>query len=211
MSHLNATSTVFSRLLLPILVIFLTGCTFPIAFHELDYDVSTRKYDESVIAVIDQDTLERTVSIRSFLTGIAHRWDARPGQMLKQVADIELPQMFNNYQFSKSPVFASEKDGGLTLAMTIPTYEFKNFHAYFSVHVAAYAHDKDKLFERTYTEEGIGQGAKMSWAAAYGMKSAVRQSSLSALKSIFQRMRADLAEVITSDRYRVKKEVDFGF
>lgn len=87
---------VLSKLLLLVSIVWLSGCAHSISFQELQYDISSKRYDESVVAVIDSNTLERTVSIRSFMTGIAHSWDARPGQMLKQVADIELPQMFED-------------------------------------------------------------------------------------------------------------------
>ena len=50
-------------------------------------------------AVIDQRTLNR-VPISSFMVGIIHSWEVEPGDMLKQVADIELPQMFAHYDFS---------------------------------------------------------------------------------------------------------------
>ncbi len=48
------------------------------------------------------------------------------------------------------------------------------------------------LFEKTYRAEGVRQGEKMFWAGAFGMKSAVRQSSLDAYKQIFAQLRGDL-------------------
>ena len=209
-----------SKLFLLISIVWLSGCAHSISFQDLHYDISSKKYDESVVAVIDSNTLESTVSIRSAMTGLAHRWDARPGQMLKQVADIELPQMFESYKFTQSTEFTSDKNRGLILVMTIPNYEFRDFHAFFTVNLVVNTQNKEKVLERRYTEEGFGQWAKMFWSGAFGMKSAVRQSSLNALKKIFQRIRSDLAELLTTDLYEEEndidfyeenKEIDFGF
>ena len=48
------------------------------------------------------------------------------------------------------------------------------------------------------TSEGSGRtyGARMFWLGAFGMKSAMRNSSLEALQEVFESLRADLAEVV---------------
>lgn len=199
------------RLPLLISVVWLSGCAHSISFQDLQYDISSNRYDESVITVIDSDTLDSTVSIRSLTTGIAHSWDARPGQMLKQITDIELPQMFKKYKFSESIIFASQENRGLTLVMTIPEYQFRDFHAFFTVNLVVYTQNKEKVLERRYREKGSAQGGKMFWAGAFGMKSAVRQSSLAALKKIFQQIRSDLVVLLSNDIHKKKDDIDFGF
>lgn len=183
------------------LVIFalgLSGCAHHIAFQDAHYNIQTKMHDASIVAVIDQNTLNNTVSIRSFMTGIAHSWNAQPGQMLKQVADIELSQMFDHYEFASRYQEPNVRDRRLILEMTIPGYAFADFHASITVRAIAYALGKKVLFNKTYTEQGETQGAKMFWAGAFGMKSAIRQSSLDAYKKIFTAMRGDLTEALES-------------
>ena len=87
------------------------GCAHQVTFDRpAAYTVSTPRLEMGVTAVIDQSTLANKVAIRSFMTGIAHSWEAEPGDMLKQVADIELQQMFSRYEL----VFALDQDGRAT-------------------------------------------------------------------------------------------------
>jgi len=185
----------FNKAGMTFLVVFLCGCTHKIAFHELHYDLPDSKKHENIIVVIDKSTLDDVVTTRSALTGLAHRWNAQPGKMLKQIADIEFPQIYNEYIFSNSVVEPPWKENTLQLLMTIPEYHFKNMHAYFTVNIIAYD-ENSKLMEKSYKEEGIKQGSKMFWAGAFGMKSAIRQSSLDALKKIFRQIRADLSNLL---------------
>jgi hypothetical protein len=120
-------------------VLGLSGCAHQVAFQDVHYDIGTNKQDASITTVIDPDTLNRTVSVRSFMTGIANSWDVQPGEMLKQVADIELPQMFDRYTFATTNAQPSPTMPGVTLHLTIPDYAFSDFHAKITVHATAYA------------------------------------------------------------------------
>lgn len=203
-------NSVFKVLLL-ISIGCLAGCSYPVSFHELQYDIATQQYDKSVVGIIENDTLEKKVSITSALAGGANSWDAMPGLMLKQVADLELPQMFNKYKVIGSLDTAFQDNSELYLLMTVPRYEFKDFHAFFTVGLVAYNQSKRIVLERTYKEEGSTQGAKMFWGGAFAMKSAVRQSSLLALKTIFKKIRKDLVELLQSGNNLYFIEDDFGF
>ena len=178
----------------------LVGCAhrYTVAFQDLSYPVATKKYDAGVVAVIDRSTLSNTIQIQSFMAGVGNKWEAQPGEMLKQVADVELPQMFKYYRFSTDYQVADQGRRRITLYMTVPSYAFQDFHATITVHVIAYNRHKAVLFDKTYTESGFRQGAKMYWAGAFGMKSAMRQSSLDAYKKVFADMRADLRKVLDS-------------
>jgi len=175
--------------------LFLGGCAMhhSVAFQQLDYPIASHSYDDGLVAVISPQTLAQTVEIRSFMAGAGQRWDTEPGEMLRQVADIELPQMFRHYRFSSS--YASPVQGRrrFTLVLTVPRYTFAHFHATITVHAVAYSAAHRMLFEHDYTAQGSGQGAKMYWAGAFGMKSALRQSSLDAYRTIFRQIRGDLA------------------
>jgi len=152
-----------------------------------------------VVVVIDQATLDQTVEVHSWMTGIAHSWDARPGQMLKQVADVELPQMFSWYELT--PAYRPPAAGAarpLALQLTVPSYRFENFHATVSVHAIARGSGEASLFEKTYTKDGDTQGGKMFWGGAFAMKSAILQSSHDAYKKVFADRRQDLKVALDS-------------
>ena len=169
-----------------------TGCAHQVSFQDAHYESGAKQQAASVVAVIDQDTLDNKVAIRSFMTGIAHSWEAQPGDMLKQVADIELPQMYASYEFSTQDKEPAGEGAGLILDFSIPSYVFEDFHATVKVNVVAKARGGRLLFEKTYDAEGVTQGKKMFWGGAFGMKSAIRQSSLDAYKQVFAKLRNDL-------------------
>lgn len=188
---------IMARYFLILFFIVISGCAHKISFHEIDYSIGTQEHDAGLTVVMDRHTLNKEVSIKSFMTGIAHSWDAQPGQMVKQVADIELPQMFKDYRFSE---VYPEAPPHITLEITIPKYEFASFRATFILRAKAYSADKKVYFDNSYTEVGVSQGAKMFWGGAFAMKSAIRQSSFGALKNIFASLRRDLAKVLVQNK-----------
>ena len=169
-----------------------TGCAHQVTFEDASYKTDAKQQAASVVAVIDKATLENTVAIRSFMTGVANSWEVQSGDMLKQVVDIELPQMFAHYEFATSEKQPSGSGPGMILGFTVPNYAFADFHANVSVHVVAKDRSGAQLFEKTYEGEGDTQGGKMFWGGAFAMKSAIRQSSLDAFKQIFVKLREDL-------------------
>ncbi len=175
----------------------LVSCAHQIQFQDLTYNINEQKHNAAITAVIDEETLAKVVTIRSFATGIANRWEAKPGIMLKQVADIELPQMFTDYTTSSTYGKPEQGNNRYTLVLSVPNYHFSDWRATYTVEAVLYGPDKNELFDRTYIEEGASQKAKMVNAGAFGMKSAVRQSSLGALKRIFERLRMDLDRNLT--------------
>jgi len=122
------------------------------------------------------------------MTGIANTWEVQPGIMLKQVADIEFPQIFRDYHTADVYNPSLQKDRRLVLELLLPQYTFAHFHTTITVQAKAHANNGTLLFEKQYTEEGLGQGGKMFGLGAFGMKSAVRQSSLDAYRKIFSRL-----------------------
>ena len=85
-------------------------------------------YMSEIVAVIDETTLAKTVSFRSGAAWWTHRYDVKPGVMLKQMADAELPQMFTRYEVANA--YRAPSDGkGITLVLSVPRYAFRGFHA----------------------------------------------------------------------------------
>ena len=168
------------------------GCAHQVTFDQPQpYTISTQRQNLGVTAVIDERTLTNKVSVRAFMTGIAHSWEVEPGDMLKQVADIELPQMFSQYEFANA--YKEPRPRWITLELGVPSYRFEEFRAKVSVSATAYDAGKKPLLQKTYSAEGESHGGKMFWGGAFAMKSAIRQSSLDAYKKIFAELRADLA------------------
>jgi hypothetical protein len=90
------------------------------------------------------------------------------------------------------PACDDHGDRRATLELSVPSYDFADFHATLTLHAVMYSAGKNKLFEKSYTANGVRQGAKMFWGGAFGMKSAIRQSSLDAFKQVFAQLRPDI-------------------
>ncbi len=187
----NSMRLFFLHLTALLAISVLTGCAHRIAFQDVGYAISETKRTEHVVAVIEPSTLESVVRIRSCTAGCAQKWDAQPGQMLRQVADVEMPQMFAEYQVSQSaPPARSDGIVPVVVHLSIPSYRFADFQA--MVQVRARVAVGEVRLDKTYSATGPGQGDRVALGGAYTMTSAVRQSSLGAFQQIFEQLRADL-------------------
>ncbi|AKS43232.1 hypothetical protein [Wenzhouxiangella marina] len=182
------------RLGLMALLIFLgTGCAHQVAFQDVDYAVDEDLRSEPLVTVISEAERTRVVPVRSFMTGIAHSWEAEPGVMLVQVAEIELPQMFERHRLAH----AASTDGGLLhLHLSVPRYLFEDFKAKLTMHARLVDENGNTLLDELYEAEGPGRGGRMFFGGAFAMKSAMRTSSLEAFKIAFESLRADLGEAL---------------
>jgi hypothetical protein len=180
-----------------VLCVVAAGCAHQVSFDRpAPYTIATQRHEVGAIAVIDQSTLTKKVPVSAWMTGIAHTWEVEPGDMLKQIADIELPQIFVRYDFSNAYRDPPADSKWIVLELAVPSYSFEDFRAKVSVSVSAYESGRRQLLQKTYNAEGPSQGAKMFWAGAFGMKSAIRQSSLDAYKRIFTEIRSDLGNAL---------------
>lgn len=178
-----------SALLTLSVLIFITGCHYDIRFEDIAYSTGSKQYDAGLVAVIAPYTIGQVVSIKSWATGIANTWDARPGEMLRQVADVEFPQMFKYYKAASQYEEPQQGASRLTVELSISHYAFSDFHTTVVVQARAFRASRTLLFDKSYREEGEGEGGKMVAAGAFGMKSAVRQSSFDAYKKVFAQPR----------------------
>jgi capsid portal protein len=158
------------------------------------YTIQTPRQPREVVVVIDANTRARKVAINAAMTGAANNWIVEPGDMLKQVAEIELPQMFARYELSD--VYKEPTNNGVTLELGVSNYTFDSFRAKISVLATAYGTGKQELLRTRYYAEGESQGGLMFLGGAFGMKSAIRQSSLDAYKKIFADIRTDLVRAL---------------
>ncbi len=187
----------WSGICLSVFVLLLsTGCHYDIRFEDIGYSTGGKLYDAGLVATIAPYTVGQVVSIKSWATGIANTWDARPGEMLRQIADVEFPQMFRHYKAASQYEEPQQGMPRLTVELSIPHYAFSDFHTTVVVQARVYRAGQSLVFDKSYREEGEGQGGKMVGAGAFGMKSAVRQSSFDAYKKVFAKLRADLVAVL---------------
>lgn len=169
------------------------GCAHQVAFQDVDYVVETEQRQEPLVAVISEEERNRVVAVRSFMTGIAHSWEAEPGRMLVQVAEIELPQMFEHFRLALA---TSSDPGVFHLHLSVPDYTFEDFRAKVSVRARLLDEEGQSLLDEVYQAEGPGRGGRMFVGGAFAMKSAMRTSSLEAYKAVFEALRADLEQVL---------------
>jgi hypothetical protein len=198
--HMKSILVRLAVLALPVAV---SGCiSHAVKFDRASYSVpkaaATASATTAVVAVISPETLAEKKTISAWMTGIAHKWDAEPGMMLKDVAEIEFSQAYSSHEIASAYAEPKSGDRRLTVELSIPSYDFSDFHASISVHAVIYGPGQTKRLEKTYSAEGIRQGAKMFWGGAFSMKSAIRQSSLAAYKKIFAELRADMDKVFES-------------
>ncbi len=173
----------------------LAGCVHhDVTFQNSDWHYQTGgvRIDRSIYVVIEPATLEQKVPIHSATVGIANVWDAQPGEMLKQVAGVEFPQSFTDCHMVDAMPALAPGSQALVLELSMRHYAFEHYQARLTMHARATISDGRILFEKDYASTGPAQVGKMYLAGAFGMKSAVRQSSLAAFQSAFVELRSDL-------------------
>ena len=179
-----------------LLFILSTGCHHDIRFEDIGYSLDQKKFDAGLIAVITPETVSQGRPIISLMTGAIHTWEAHPGEMLRQIAEIEFPQMVRYYHTATA--YEEPKEGGqrLTVELSVPHYDFSDFHATVVVQAKTYGPGRVLIFDKSYRSEGDTQGGKMFWGGAFAMKSAIRQSSFQAYKSVFSKLRFDVGLIL---------------
>jgi len=187
----------WSVMLLNVFVLLLSiGCHHVIRFEDINYSIEQKKSDAGLVAVITPQTLSQGKQINSLMVGAAHTWEARPGIMLQQIAEVEFPQMFQYYRTAIEYQEPMEGNKRLIVELLAQHYDFSEFHATVVVQAKTYRPGHVLIFDKSYREEGDTQGSKMFWGGAFAMKSAIRQSSFDAYKKVFAKLRADLVNVL---------------
>lgn len=157
----------WAGMLLSIFVLFLsTGCHHNIRFEDIGYSIEQKKSDAGLVAVITPQTLAQGKQINSIMTGAAHTWEARPGEMLQQIAEVEFPQMFQYYRIAIEYQEPKEGDKRLIVELLAQHYDFSEFHATVVVQAKTYRPGHVLIFDKSYyREEGDTQEARCSGEA----------------------------------------------
>ena len=74
------------------------GCHHAIRFEDIGHSIGQKKSDAGLVAVITPQTLAQEKQIHSIMTGAVHTWEARQGEMLRQIVEVEFSQMFQYYR-----------------------------------------------------------------------------------------------------------------
>ncbi len=174
-------------------VMLATGCIhIPIAFDDRDrswhYSLEGAPIEEFVRVVVPPSTRAGDRAISSFSTGIAYRWHAQYGRMFLQALEVELPYLFRSYELVDQP-----STGPATqLTLEVSSYDFSDFAAHAAVSAELKGADGKSLVVQRYFATGRSGADKMVGLGVFGMKSAVRQSTLDAYREILSRVASDV-------------------
>ena len=101
-----------------------SGCHHDIRFEDIGYSIGQKKSDAGLVAVITPQTLAQGKQIHSIMTGAVHTWEARPGEMLQQIAEVEFPQMLRYYRTAIEYQEPKEGDKPLIVELLVQHYNF---------------------------------------------------------------------------------------
>jgi hypothetical protein len=122
---------------------------------------------------------------RAMMTGGANLWVVEFGQMLDQTLQSSQVQR----AFGK---LTKEIDtDGNKLLFDLVQYQFNDFSAHIELRVT-YSRSGHEVLSKSYRADGQGQGGKMFFAGAFGMKNAIQQSTKLALDEILGKLITEL-------------------
>lgn len=180
----------------------IVGCAIHhrVAFETAPYTTKATRQNAAIVAVIDEGTLKQTSPVRVSVNGYDNVWEVQPGDMLKQIADIELPQMFTDYAFATNQMAPPGAGGpGIVLSLSVPNYVFADSQATVTVKAVGRARNGKVLFDKTYVGQGPGQLARAVVFTPEAMEATIRDSSVSAYKEAFGLLREDLERALGSN------------
>ena len=141
-------------------------------------------------------TQAHSVSIRSWMAGIANSWDVR-------FNDILLATL-NSYDVRKAiplhPEMLTDTD---KIYFDLVSYEFADTRATIRLRIDTTLAGGTKL-SKTYDGQGLDQGGKMFWGGAFAMKNAVQQSSKIAMDQILTAYFNDLNAAIGEEKTKAE-------
>ena len=196
----------FRWLGLALAILPLTGCIHhQIAFIEDEnsdwhYEVVGARIGAPLVVEVSEATQAADYMFTAVTAGAANRWHARYGEMFMQVLAVELPQLAPNHTITSDSDQTSGDTSGNTagtekphrLELDVPSYLFENFAANTTVTAVLTDPQGQELLDERYSVIGESKGGRVMGAGAFGMKSAVRQSTLNAYKRVFEELREDL-------------------
>jgi hypothetical protein len=184
---------------LPVLgAVMLSACTTSVYTHgnentNSQSDDSVAKSSSNYIPVattysITSSSYQQKSDVRSFETGVANKWQLNGGDALSsymQSADAK----------SHFKSLHSGSNGALKLVMSVNKYTFAEHYATVGIQVTAYQNGK-QILSRSYSGTGTSKTTQMWLAGPFGMKSAIKESTNTAMNNALNGMYSDLHRAV---------------
>jgi len=143
---------------------------------------------------ISKETMNHRYEFRAATVGYGHLWIVEFGKILDDtLKSNDVQAAFGRLEESAG---TGVGDGNL-ISFTLESYEFKDFHAYITLHVV-FSMSGSVVLDKTYYAEGRSQGSKMFWGGPFAMKNATQQSTKLALDKILGDFIQDVNVKLTS-------------
>jgi hypothetical protein len=174
--------------------------------HQIGFNVDDTSWHHEVpghpipaelFVTIPPGTEEAEIEISSATAGAANVWHARYGEMFVQALKVELAQLARSYTLGTgSDGTGSAQPGAYHLMLDVPAFAYAGFAASTTVSAVLTDPSGNRLLNERYEARGRSDAGKVVGLGAFGMKSAIRQSTLDAYLQIFERLRTDLRAAI---------------
>ncbi|MCZ6691641.1 MAG: hypothetical protein O7H41_18805 [Planctomycetota bacterium] len=168
------------------------GCTRLIPFNDPTPIVYEDKVPVRMGYYVSPETMQKIFATRSWAGGIANKWIVYPGQVMDQYCRAYLSGAFDEFvAVPYTEVDVADVDFVVTL--DIPEYYLAGYRA----HLRLTAEVRDADGRIVYSgggplETGVSGAAKALSLGAFGIRSAVRQSTHSAITVVLARIVSDL-------------------
>ena len=184
---------------LPVLgAVMLSACTTSVYNHNSPdtsspSDNSVAKSSSNYIPVatsynISSSSYQQKSDVRSFETGVANKWQLNGGDALSnymQSADAK----------SHFKSLRSGSNGQVNLAMSVTKYTFAEHYATVGIKVTAYQNGK-QILSKSYSGTGTSKTTQMWLAGPFGMKSAIKESTNTAMNNALNGLYSDLHRAV---------------
>lgn len=140
---------------------------------------------------IHDETKKHQYQFRAATVGYAHLWIVNFGKILDKT--LKSQDVQTAFGALTEKVNKDLKTDNL-ISFKLENYEFKNHHAYISLHIS-FETNQNIILNKIYHAEGKSQGGKMFWGGPFAMKNATQQSTKIAVDKILKEFINDLNHI----------------
>ena len=174
-------------------MVFSTGCIthyvmdeYPQYLQKNEGKLDLPKINTKLSYAMDEPSDKHIKKIQAVSTGWAHKWMIEFGKTLRATMNsTDVNKAFKKITYDKN------KSGPLHIDFAVKEFDFREAKAHINVDATVSKKGK-QILSKNYTEVGIGQGGKMFWAGAFGMKNAIHQSTKAAMDTLMKRLVEDI-------------------
>jgi hypothetical protein len=188
--------TLFKMLLLALIALNASACTLRHVIGDDYPQYLSNNVGESNLPQTDKAseyflppaTRQFNYEFRAAVTGYANLWIVDIGKMLDDtLKSADVQKAFG----SLNKIEEMNAAAGRLLVFELKSYTFEGFGAHIVMNISL-SRSGNVVFNKTYSQDGKSQGAKMFWGGAFAQKNAVQQSTKLALDEILRQLIADL-------------------